>query len=154
MKHWLHDELRAVDAISGCFWCVRREALDQVGLLDEDFFFYGEDLDWCKRFHDSGWDVIFYPEAKVIHFGGGSSSNAPVRFYIELQKADVHYWQKYHRKTGAFIYKVIILFRHLIRLPFRFIRYLFHPSNRKINLLKLNQCLSSIQWVLHLKKQF
>ncbi len=68
------------------FWFVRRKAMDEVGLLDEDFFFYGEDIDWCRRFRDAGWEVVFYPEAETIHFGGASSGNAPVRFYLEMQE--------------------------------------------------------------------
>jgi GT2 family glycosyltransferase len=54
MKYWAHDEVRKVDVITGCFWMVRRKAIDEVGLIDEDFFIYGEDIDWCKRFHNTG----------------------------------------------------------------------------------------------------
>ncbi len=50
MNYWNHDSVRSVDALSGCFWMVRRKALKEVGLLDEDFFLYGEDIDWCKRY--------------------------------------------------------------------------------------------------------
>lgn len=55
MTYWSHDTIRNVEVINGCLWMVRREALRKVGLLDEDFFFCGEDIDWCKRFVDAGW---------------------------------------------------------------------------------------------------
>ena len=86
MTFWPHDSIRDVNVINGCFWMVKREALDEVGLLDERFFIYAEDKDWCKRFWDAGWKVVYFPEAKAIHYGGASSSNAPIKFHIEMQK--------------------------------------------------------------------
>jgi hypothetical protein len=50
MNYWNHDSVRSVDALSGCFWMVRWKALSEVGPLDKDFFIYGEDIDWCKRY--------------------------------------------------------------------------------------------------------
>lgn len=69
-----------VDVLNGWFWMARREAVDQVGLLDERFFMYGEDIDWCKRFHQCGWRVVYFAGAEALHYGGASSSAAPVRF--------------------------------------------------------------------------
>ena len=69
MTFWPHDSIRDVNVINGCFWMVKREALDEVGLLDERFFIYAEDKDWCKRFWDAGWKVVYFPEAKAIHYG-------------------------------------------------------------------------------------
>jgi GT2 family glycosyltransferase len=150
MKYWAHDEMRKVDVISGCFWMVRRKALDEVGLLDEDFFFYGEDIDWCRRFRDSGWDVIFYPGAEAIHFGGASSSNEPVRFYIELQKADLRYWEKHHGPVGRFAYAAIILLRQTLRIIYGAVRYVIRPSERKSTSMKLKRSMVCIRWVLHI----
>jgi GT2 family glycosyltransferase len=59
MRHWDYANLAVVEALSGCFWLARRSAVEQVGRLDERFFFYAEDLDWCKRFHDLGWKILF-----------------------------------------------------------------------------------------------
>ena len=73
MTYWAHNEIRNVEALNGCFLLVRRTALEEVGLLDELFFMYGEDLDWCKRFGDCGWGVVYFPEAEAVHFGGASS---------------------------------------------------------------------------------
>lgn len=57
-----------VDAVSGAAMVVRRQAIDQVGLLDENFFLYAEDLDWCKRIKDAGWKIVYYPKATILHF--------------------------------------------------------------------------------------
>lgn len=70
---WEHDQIRDVDWIIGACLLVRHEVIRQVGSLDEDFFFYSEDMDWCYRIKKAGWRILFYPDARVIHFGGQSS---------------------------------------------------------------------------------
>lgn len=147
MKYWAHDKVRKVDVISGCFWMVRRQAIDEVGLLDEDFFIYGEDIDWCKRFHKAGWIVMFYPGAEAIHFGGASSNNAPVRFYLEMQKADIQYWRKHHGRPGQLAYRMIILMRQLVRLPVYVLVCVFCPKSRSNTLPKLKRALACIHWL-------
>ena len=62
-----------IESCCGAFMMVRRKAMDEVGIWDEDFFFYGEDLDWCYRFQEKGWKVMFYPHCKIIHHKGASS---------------------------------------------------------------------------------
>lgn len=116
MGHWDHRTTRPVDILSGCFWLTRRPALDQVGLLDESFFIYGEDMDWCKRFRDLGWSVDFVPEAEAIHYGGASSANSPVRFFVEKQKADLQYWRKHHSQLAVRVYYAISLVHHGLRI--------------------------------------
>jgi hypothetical protein len=96
LTYWPQEEERDVDILSGCFWLARREAMNQVGLLDEKFFIYAEDMDWCKRYWAKGWRLVFVPDAQAIHYGGGSSANAPVRFAVEMQRAILQYWRKHH----------------------------------------------------------
>ena len=68
-----------MDAISGSFMMIRREVLDKVGYLDEDFFMYGEDLDWCYRIKQAGWKIYYVPDTQIIHFKGESSRNRGFR---------------------------------------------------------------------------
>jgi len=152
MKYWSHDTERSVDALSGCFWLVRREAMDEVGLLDEQFFMYGEDLDWCKRFHDAGWDVRFYPEAQAIHYGGGSSACAPVKFFLEMQKADLQYWKKHHGRFRQICYAVIIFLRHTVRLLCLGITCLICPKRKPQVTQKIRNSWACIQLLLRLRK--
>lgn len=70
------DETCEVEAISGSFMAARREAVAQVGLLDEDFFMYGEDLDWCFRFRAAGWGIHYFPGTQIVHFKGESSKRS------------------------------------------------------------------------------
>jgi len=66
-------KIHEIDSCCGAFMMVRREAMEEVGVWDEDFFFYGEDLDWCYRFQEKDWKVVFYPHCKIIHHKGASS---------------------------------------------------------------------------------
>jgi GT2 family glycosyltransferase len=71
---WLEeDDPGQVDAVNGAFMLVRREAVEQVGPLDEGYWLYMEDLDWCRRFNDSGWTVFYEPAGEALHIKGGSS---------------------------------------------------------------------------------
>lgn len=136
-----------VDAVAGCFMLVRREAIEQVGLMDERFFMYGEDTDWCRRFHTAGWDVMFYPGAKVIHVSGASSSKDPVKFYLEMLKADMQYWRKHHGRIGKSGYMVVTLLNNALRVVARTLQYVFCPPARETARFKLRCSLAYIRWV-------
>jgi GT2 family glycosyltransferase len=114
--HEVPDQVTPVDILSGCFLVAKRRAVDAVGLLDEGFFIYGEDMDWCKRFWQAGWQVVFVPSAEAIHYGGASSSNAPLRFSIEMQRADCQYWAKHHSRTASGLYVLICFVHHAVRI--------------------------------------
>jgi GT2 family glycosyltransferase len=69
------DEAGEVDAVNGAFMLCRREAVREVGLLDEGYWLYMEDLDWCHRFWDAGWKVFYEPAGVALHVKGGSSGS-------------------------------------------------------------------------------
>jgi N-acetylglucosaminyl-diphospho-decaprenol L-rhamnosyltransferase len=73
---WQHDEARPVDWAVGAAWLLRRAAVDEVGALDESFFMYAEDLEWCWRARQRGWEVLFEPAALVRHVGDASGQQA------------------------------------------------------------------------------
>jgi GT2 family glycosyltransferase len=77
--HIGEDEISTVDAINGAFMLIRREAIEAVGSLDESFWMYGEDLDWCYRFWMAGWKILYWPEIEVMHVKGGSSTKTRSR---------------------------------------------------------------------------
>jgi len=98
-------EIHPIDACTGAAMLVRTSALEKVGLLDERFFMYAEDVDWCKRFRETGYQIVYNPEVKIIHHkyksGMGNSSktaksNATYWFYeTMLQYYDKHYKDQY-----------------------------------------------------------
>ncbi len=148
MSWWKHDEERFVDALTGCFWLVRREALDEVGLLDEDYFMYAEDIDWCRRFNQRGWRVAFNPAAETIHHGGASSKNAPIRFYLAMQQARLKYWKKHHGSFSYFCVICIILLHHSIRISTRSVLYFVSGGNREDRAFKLRRSFVFLRWLL------
>lgn len=74
MKEWDRKTVKDVDWVQGSAMMIKREALDKVGLMDERFFMYFEDVDWCRRFWENGYRVTFYPEAAMYHYHGQASA--------------------------------------------------------------------------------
>jgi GT2 family glycosyltransferase len=68
-----HDQVSEAEFLLGAILLVRREAADTVGLFDEDFFMFSEETDWCYRFRQAGWKVLFTPEAEFVHVGGATT---------------------------------------------------------------------------------
>ena len=148
MLHFPHDQVREVEVLSGCFWVARKTAFDPVGGLDETFFFYGEDIDWCCRYRKMGWTILFNPQAQAIHYGGGSSENSPVRFYLEMQRADLQYWLKHHGRFGRFYYAGMIFLRQGVRLMVELVRFLLKPSCRNKAEFKMKRARAAIRYVV------
>jgi GT2 family glycosyltransferase len=149
MYWWAHDTERKVDVTVGCFWAVRREALEQVGGLDETFFIYGEDIDWCKRFGQAGWEVVFFPGTQAIHYGGASSANAPIRFYLEMQKTTLQYWEKYYGKGGRTVCWLLIAVHQTIRLVARLLVSLVRSKSDDSTRYKIKRSFECLRWLFH-----
>ncbi len=147
LLNWNQDTERLVDILSGCFWLVRREAVEQVGGLDEGFFMYGEDMDWCRRFRNAGREVMFVPSARAIHYGGASSSNAPVRFYIEKQRADLQYWKKHHSRVATVCFLLISGLHLLLRAGGYSLALLLHKGARHVYQFKVKRSLACLKWL-------
>ena len=144
----------AVEVLSGCFMVLRRTALEEVGLLDEDFYIYGEDMDLCRRFHAAGWEVHHVAAARAIHAGGASSANAPVRFFLELQKANLHYWTKHHGRGGRRFFLANTFIHHLLRLVPRVMMYVLYPPRRILTSQKIKRSAACMKWILgHARSQ-
>lgn len=89
------DEINEVEAISGSIMMTRREVIDQVGLLDEKFFMYGEDLDWCLRIRNAGFKIYYVPRTKIIHYKGSSSQRAPFDMILLFYRAMLLFVKKH-----------------------------------------------------------
>jgi len=94
---WDHTTARDVDWVSGAFMLVRREAIDQVGGMDEAFFMFNEDVDWCRCFQNAGWKVTYVPEATITHHVGASKSRVAPRVIWSRHLGMIHYYRKHHR---------------------------------------------------------
>jgi GT2 family glycosyltransferase len=115
MFYFPHNRTLAVDVIVGCFSMIRHETFDEVGLLDEGLFMYGDDVDWCRRARNAGWQVVFYPGGQAIHDRGKITAPYPVRFAVAQQRSVLHYWTKHHSFWAVLGIRSIMLFHHCIR---------------------------------------
>ena len=91
-----------VDALSGSCMIVRKETMDQVGHLDETYFFYGEDLDWCYCMKEAGWQIYYTPDTEIIHFKGESSRAEEMRFRYRFYEAMSIFVQKHMQRRYRF----------------------------------------------------
>jgi GT2 family glycosyltransferase len=148
MRDIRHDKTMDVDVLNGWFWMVRRAALVQVGLLDERFFIYGEDIDWCRRFHLAGWRVVLYHEAAALHYGGASSASAPIRFYIEMQRANLQYWKKHCSRLEIFGFLLNSWLHHMVRILGYGTICILNQSKRDEAAFKVERSIASIRWLL------
>lgn len=104
----LPEDITDVDALSGGFLFLRREALNQVGLLDERYFIYLEDIDIAKRLKDVGWRVVFYPESKIIHTWGASSTKTKKKAFWWHHLSMYKYFHK-HRPEHSILNTVVLI---------------------------------------------
>jgi GT2 family glycosyltransferase len=148
MGDFRYDTVTDVDVLTGWFWVVRREALEKVGLLDEDFFMYGEDIDWCKRFRHASWRVVFYPEAEALHYGGASSAKAPSRFYVELLRARMQYCRKHYSLPMCVGFGLAAWIHHLVRIIGYGALYLLKPSGRLHTSSKIKRSVACVRWLM------
>ena len=92
---WDHSSPRGVDWVSGAAMLVRREAVADVGGMDEAFFMFNEDVDWCRRMNLAGWSVDYVPDARVVHHIGASEGTSD-RVILERHRGMIHYFRKHH----------------------------------------------------------
>lgn len=90
------DQTTEVDSVCCAFMLIRREAIEQVGLLDESFYFYGEDIDWAFRLKQQGWAVYYYPGVQVLHYKGQSSRKQSDRLIHEFYQAMRTFYRKHY----------------------------------------------------------
>ena len=93
-----HDRVLETEVVMGACMLVRREAVDAVGPLDEAFFLFSEETDWCYRFVQAGWKVLFFPGAECIHVGGASHGG---RLYRENLRGHLRFFAKHRGARSA-----------------------------------------------------
>ncbi|MGX2040487.1 glycosyltransferase [Methylocaldum sp. MU1018] len=115
----LPPEPAEIEAISGAFMLVRRSTLEQVGPLDEGYFMHCEDLDWCMRFRQAGFQILFVPDVEILHVGGVCSSSRQARVEYYKHKGMVRFYRKFFRhQYPAFLMWLVMLgigIRYLIK---------------------------------------
>ena len=96
------DEASEVDALSGSCMMVRRSVMEEVGPLDEAYFMYGEDLDWCYRMSQAGWKIYYVPHTEIIHFKGESGRAEEMRIQYRKNRAMAIFVRKHMKRRYRF----------------------------------------------------
>lgn len=118
MTWWDYNDVREVQAVCGCFSLARTEAIKQVGLMDEAYYVYGDDPDWCYRFRKHGWKVMFTPHAHIIHYGGQTTKRMRDKFLLQLFGAKLIFMRK-HGSPMAFPFACLfIAMFFFLRVPY------------------------------------
>ena len=115
MTDWAHDQVTDVDWLSGSALLVRRETIEQIGLLDERFFMYCEDVDWCKRAHLGGWRVVYFPMTTVYHRIGAASDQNAIAMIKQHHKSMLRYFLKYESRSPRIVLAPLVIVALWIR---------------------------------------
>jgi hypothetical protein len=97
MSWWAHNDLMEVDQPMGAALMVRKNIIDQIGLMNEQFYMFFDEVDWCYRIKQAGHKIFFLPEAEIIHHGGQSIRSAEMRMsYYWHRSLKKFFWKHYH----------------------------------------------------------
>ena len=108
MHRWAVNIPRQVEVIKGACLLLRREALDEVGLLDESYFMYTEEVDLCYRLHRTGWELWWVPQAEVVHYEAQSTRQAAEDMYVQLYRSKVQFYRKFGGQRRAHRFKRLL----------------------------------------------
>ncbi|MCG3166901.1 MAG: hypothetical protein POELPBGB_02684 [Bacteroidia bacterium] len=126
------EQTHEVEILSGAYMLMRKETLDKVGLLDEDFFMYGEDIDLSYRIIKGGWKNYYFPEARIIHYKGESTKKSSVNFVFVFYNAMIIFARKHfsqqNAKTFSFLINIAIYIRAAAAIARRFAVKIFLPA--------------------------
>jgi N-acetylglucosaminyl-diphospho-decaprenol L-rhamnosyltransferase len=117
---WSHDTVRDCDWVPGCYYLVRKEVIEQVGLFDPRYFLYYEEVDHCRAVKSAGWKVVFYPHTTVVHVGGESAKSDSKltdagRQISGLQiESELLYFRKHHGLLGVWLSVVLTALADLL----------------------------------------
>lgn len=128
----LPDEPIEVEATSGACMLVSREAMEDVGLWDEGYFLHCEDLDWCMRFRQKGWKILFVPDAKITHIAGSCSKSRPIFVEWHKHKGMLRFYRKFFRHQ----YPGILMWLVTVGVWFRFILVAGYYLSMRFSYLK------------------
>ena len=125
------EEIHEVEILPGAFMLLRKKALDKIGLLDEDFFMYGEDIDLSYRLLKEGYKNYYFPKTTIIHYKGESTKKGSINYVLLFYKAMIIFARKHFSKKNATLLSILInvaiYFRAILAILKRFFNKIFLP---------------------------
>lgn len=131
MRLWDTNTPREVESALGACLLIRREVLVQIGLLDEDYFIYSEEIDWCQRARNAGWQIWWVPQAMIVHHGGQSTGQVRTEMFLQLYRGKVIYFRKHHGNPITRMYKGVLMGATVARLSLSPIAWLQRSPRRE-----------------------
>ncbi|MBK8025678.1 MAG: glycosyltransferase family 2 protein [Chloroflexi bacterium] len=110
------DATLDVDWVQGSALMARRQVYEQIGPLDEGYIMFSEELDWCRRARDAGWQVAYLGSAKIVHHGGKSTDQVVAQRHIYFQQSKLRYFRKYHGMLTAQALRLFLLASYVLQL--------------------------------------
>lgn len=148
MMDWDHRTSREVEALSGACMLVRREVIANAGMLDEGFFLFGEDVDWCFRIRRAGWRVFYLAAAEVVHLGGRSSESTRDELGFEIARSRHRLLRKVYGPRVALLHRYVILLTELPKIGYWGARHLLaRGAERRTLLRRLRTHTQIVRWV-------
>lgn len=132
IPQWNYNSSGYVEALSGSCMVLRKSAIAQIGLMDENQFMYGDEIDWCKRLLDEGWRVFYLSKCKIIHYGGESANQVPFIMNLVRTNSLHYYYQKHYGRFYAFLFCCIVFIPSTLKFIWRNI----YGKNENSDLLK------------------
>jgi N-acetylglucosaminyl-diphospho-decaprenol L-rhamnosyltransferase len=140
-------EVQETDWLVGACLLVRATAVAEVGLLDEGYFMYSEEMDWCRRFAKAGWKTIYSPDARVVHHGGQSADQDLYSRHVRFQHSKCRYFEKHHVSLIAQALRVHLLGNYLFLLAEDTLKLLL-PHKREMRLRRIGTLARVTGWML------
>jgi len=134
MGWWDWNDTMEVDVIVGCFMLVRMEAIREVGVMDDDYFMYYEETDWCYRFKKAGWKNLYAPVSEVIHLGGESTKKLRDKMLLQYNSSMLLYFKKHHSRLSYTIACMLLFIFFSFRIPYWFFHSLYSRKTCKQDL--------------------
>jgi GT2 family glycosyltransferase len=138
-----------VDVVSGCFMLIRRQTIEQVGFMDEDFFMYCEETDLCYRLKKAGWKVMYAPVGSIIHFGGQSTEQIRTDMLVQLRLSILRFIHKHKNKLSYVTACILTILFFAVRIPVWIAAAGTMPKKRTQALIKMRAYTTGVTRVIN-----
>jgi len=150
MGFWAHNDTREVELLSGACMMVRRETIAQIGLMDEQFFLFAEDTDWCYRMRENGWKIYLNADAEIIHLGHQSVNRNWINATVESHESMYLFFLKQHGRLSGISYRGMVFIFIGLRIPVYWLWQYLRPSKRLHIQVALKGYPKILRWALRL----
>jgi hypothetical protein len=134
MEGWDQQQPHRTQVLLGACLLLPRQALEQVGGFDEEYFMYSEEVDLCYRLAQAGWELYWHPAAQVVHYGGQSTQQAAAEMFLHLYRSKTLFFRKHRGLLATLGYKLLLAATSLSRMVLAPLAWLERPPGRQMRL--------------------